>query len=225
MAGAGQGTAVLCSGGLDSVVLLAHEAREREVVPIYVSAGLAWEALERRALADVIAHMPVGRIRPIVTLDFWVTDLYPGTHWAIRGRPPAYNSPDEDVYLIGRNIILLAKTSIYCATRGIGRIVLAPLAGNPFPDATRSFFEAVARAFSAGLAAPLTIEAPFAALTKQEVVRMGLALGVPLERTLSCMSPMEAGHCGRCSKCRERRDAFSKAGVVDPTRYGSEGTR
>jgi 7-cyano-7-deazaguanine synthase len=54
------------------------------------------------------------------------------------------------------------------------------------------------------------------------VIRRGASLGVPLELTLSCMNPVEGGHCGMCSKCRERHLAFKAAGIEDPTRYADE---
>ena len=65
---------------------------------------------------------------------------------------------------------------------------------------------------------------------KEDVIRLGAALGVPLELTLSCMNPVEGSgelpmHCGLCSKCRERRDAFAAAGVVDPTPYAQPSPR
>lgn len=116
---------------------------------------------------------------------------------------------------------LLSKAAIYCARHGIGRVALGPLAGNPFPDATAEFFDAMARALSLGLVHPLAIDAPFASMDKSAVIRLGVELGVPLALTLSCMNPQEGKHCGRCSKCRERRDAFSEAGVADPTAYAS----
>jgi 7-cyano-7-deazaguanine synthase len=115
----------------------------------------------------------------------------------------------------------LSKAAIYCAQHGLGRIALGPLAGNPFPDATAEFFDAMGHAVSLGLAHPLAIEAPFATLHKSDVIRLGTELGVPLELTLSCMNPQDGLHCGRCSKCRERRDGFADAGVSDPTRYAS----
>ena len=96
---------------------------------------------------------------------------------------------------------------------------MAPLAGNPFPDATPEFFSTVSRAFSLGLGAPIEVAAPFSQLHKQDVIRMGAELGVPLELTLSCMNPEGTMHCGLCSKCRERRDAFREAGVNDATTY------
>jgi 7-cyano-7-deazaguanine synthase len=232
--------AVLCSAGLDSAVLLAHQARidhdahasngAGPVVPVYVRVGLAWEDAERATLDALLASPIFARaVEPLVVLDLHMRDVYPRTHWAIRGAAPAYDTPDEDVYIVGRNIVLLTKAAIACAYRGIGRIAIGPLAGNPFPDATPEFFAAMGRALSLGLAHGIAIEAPFVAWEKSAVIRRGLELEVPLERTLSCMSPVDANgawiHCGRCSKCRERRDAFAEAGVDDKTAYAAASPR
>ena len=213
-------TAVLLSAGLDSAVLAAAEARAGEVHPIYISMGLAWERDERAALDRLLATAPFRHnVARLARLSFTVEDLYPATHWALRGEPPAFDTPDEDVYLAGRNVVLLSKAAIYCSQHGIGRIALGPLAGNPFPDATPQFFETMGRALSLGLAHTIVVDAPFASMDKSDVIRLGVELGVPLELTLSCMNPQDGRHCGRCSKCRERRDAFAEAGVADPTTY------
>ena len=221
-------SALLHSGGLDSAVLLAEEAARADVQPIYVSVGLAWEAAEREMIAWFMANGAIAA-RPLVSLAVDMRDVYAPSHWAVLGRPPAYHTPDEDVYLPGRNIVLIAKAAVYCAASGIGRIVLGTLARNPFPDATPEFRAALARALSLGLGHPLTIDAPYAEIDKADVVRRGAALGVPFELTLSCMNPVvEHGdgnqhrvqqHCGACSKCRERHDAFIEARVADPTTY------
>ena len=216
----GQETAVLFSGGLDSAVLAAAEAARRPVLPIYVAVGLAWEAAELEVVARLLAAAPLrGRVRPLARLDVDMRDVYPPSHWAIRGEPPAYDTPDEDVYLEGRNVVLLSKAAVLCARRGIGRIALGPLAGNPFPDATPEFFAAMGRALSLGLAHPIEIAAPLAHLHKHDVIGMGRTLGVPFELTLSCMNPSDGRHCGRCSKCRERQQAFHAAGIADPAGY------
>lgn len=221
-----QRVAVLCSGGLDSAVLVAREARACEVHPIYVRSGLAWEAEELDLVSHLLASPPYGAsVRPLAELAVDVRDIYPSTHWALQGTPPAYDTPDEEVYLPGRNVLLLSKAAVLCAARDIPRIAVGPLAGNPFPDATPAFFDAVSRALSLGLAHAIRVEAPFSDLHKADVIRLGASLGVPFELTMSCMKPREGVHCGLCSKCRERRDAFEEAGLPDPTTYRSPSPR
>ncbi len=216
--------AVLFSGGLDSAVLLAdacaraaREGSPGNVQPIYVSAGLAWEQTERAAAARLL-HVPpyAGCTRPLVALTVDMRDVYPPSHWAVRGAAPAYDTPDEDVYIEGRNVVLLSKAAVYMARSGLERVLMGSLAGNPFPDATDTFFAAMGQALSLGLGAPIAIEAPFASMHKADVIRLGRSLGVPFELSISCMQPSGARHCGRCSKCRERADAFREAGGADP---------
>ena len=214
-------TAVLFSAGLDSAVLAAAEAQHDPVHAVYVSCGLAWESQELDAVDRLLATPAFRRVRPLARLTFTAQDLYPATHWAITGTPPAFDTPDEDVYLTGRNVMLLSKAGIYCAQHGLNRIAMGTLAGNPFPDATPAFFDTMGRALSLGLSHPIEIAPPFAALHKSDVIQLGVKLGVPLELTLSCMNPQRGEHCGQCSKCRERRDAFHEAGVEDLTAYAT----
>jgi 7-cyano-7-deazaguanine synthase len=217
---------VLFSGGLDSAVLLAKARTGGGIVqPLYVSTGLAWERAELAIVARLLHADAFRGVAPLVHLHFDVSDIYPPTHWAIRGEAPAFDTPDEDVYLEGRNIALLSKASIYMARAGLTRVCIGPMAGNPFPDATPAFFEQLAGALSTGLAHPIEIAAPFLSLHKAEVIALGVSLGVPLEDTLSCMQPADGLHCGRCSKCRERRDAFREAHLADPTRYAQRPAR
>jgi 7-cyano-7-deazaguanine synthase len=218
---------VLLSGGLDSAVLAAQEAQTRVVHPVYVAAGLAWEEGEQHMLEKLLSRPPlVGRIAPLAKLQLTMRDVYAPAHWAIQGTPPAYDTPDKDVYLHGRNVALLAKAAVYAAARNISRLTVAPLAGNPFPDATAEFFAAFSHALSLGLDAPIAISAPFAHLHKEDVVKLGSTLGVPFELTLSCMNPTARTlHCGLCSKCRERRDAFANAHIADPTTYANQSPR
>jgi 7-cyano-7-deazaguanine synthase len=219
-------TAVLCSAGLDSAVLLAHEAARSAVIPVYVSSGLSWEAEERAMLTRLLAAPPLAAATsPAVVLESGLDDLYPDGHWAVTGRPPAFDTPDEDVYLVGRNLVLLTRAAVLCAQRRLSRIALGILVGNPFPDATEAFFEAMSRALSLGLACPIEIASPFRDRSKAEVIARGRELGVPFELTLSCMSPRDGMHCGQCSKCRERRDAFRQAGIDDPARYAARPVR
>ena len=213
---------MLCSGGLDSVVLAADLATGAQVHPIYVASGLAWEREERAMLERALQAFPDRtHLAPLHVLDASVRDVYAPTHWSLTGTPPAWDTPDEEVYLVGRNIVLLGKAAVYCALTHINRIALGPLAGNPFPDATPEFYEAMARALSLGLAHPITIETPYRTLHKTDVIRRGHAIGAPMALTMSCMNPVNGLHCGACSKCRERHDAFVEAIGDDSTRYAT----
>ena len=191
-------TVVLLSGGLDSAVLAAHEAREDRVLPVYVSVGLAWEDAEVAMLERLLASPPYANVDPLARVSFTMRDVYAPSHWAIRGVPPAYDTPDEDVYLAGRNLVLLTKAGVIAARAGAHRLALGPLAGNPFPDARPEFFAAMARALTLGLDHAIEIVTPFLEWEKADVIKRGAALGVPLELTLSCMNPVtsEAGDAG-----------------------------
>jgi 7-cyano-7-deazaguanine synthase len=219
-------SAVLFSGGLDSAVLLAEEATKGDIQPVYVTVGLAWEAAERAMVDRLLAVAPFdGHVRPLAALRVDMRDVYDATHWAVQGRPPSYHTPDEDVYLPGRNVILLAKAGVFCAAAHLGRIVIGTLDHNPFPDATPKFRSAMASALTIGLAHTLEVDAPYADTSKAEVIARGAVLGVPFELTLSCMNPVgrsPALHCGTCSKCRERHDAFLESGISDPTTYADQ---
>ena len=66
------------------------------------------------------------------------------------------------------------------------------------------------------------IRAPIVEMTKADIVRVGLALGVDFSLTVSCYRADAAGRaCGECDSCRIRRAGFAQAGVPDPTRYAA----
>ena len=113
----------MLSGGLDSAVLAAQEARTYLVHPVYVAGGLAWEQGEQDIIRRLLSVPPLSNgsnpVMPLVRLEFSLRDVYPPTHWALKGTPPAYDTPDEDVYLHGRNIALLSKAAVYAASRKI----------------------------------------------------------------------------------------------------------
>ena len=211
--------AVLCSGGLDSAVLLIDLARRvGAAVPIFVRAGHVWEAAERAALDRFVAAVNEPRVAPVRELELPMRDVY-GAHWSMTGRGvPGWDAPDEAVEVSGRNLVLLVKVLVLAAMEGWPVVAIGSLAGNPFPDATPAFFAKLEDAVSEGLARPPRIVQPFRGLAKADVIRRGA--GLPLEVTLSCAHPSPDGrHCGDCNKCRERVEAFAAAGVVDRTRY------
>jgi 7-cyano-7-deazaguanine synthase len=217
--------AVLCSGGLDSCVLLIDLARQTgSAVPLFVRAGHPWEEAERVALGRFLDAVAEPAVAPPRDLALPMGDVY-GAHWSMSGQDaPGWAAPDEAVELRGRNLVLLSKALVAAAVEGWPTVALGSLAGNPFPDATPHFFAAIAAAGSEALRSSLAVVAPYRELSKSDVIRRGADL--PLELTLSCLRPTADGvHCGDCNKCRERVEAFAAANVADRTRYARSGAR
>ncbi len=210
---------VLASGGLDSSVLIAELAKAARVCPIYVKCGLKWEAMELHALNSFLDALNSPNVMPLTVLELPTAALY-GDHWSLSGaRVPNADAPDAEVFIPGRNILLLGLAAVWCSTHDVSRIAIGSLDGNPFPDATPEFFETFSAALSRGLGRRMQIEAPYRGLHKEELIRRSAEL--PIDLTLTCMAPDGGIHCGQCNKCRERQLAFQKAGVLDRTVYAA----
>jgi 7-cyano-7-deazaguanine synthase len=218
-----QAVAVLVSGGLDSAILLVELLQRHELVyPLYIRTGLHWENVEREHLERFLHAVTEAGLRPLQVLDMPVRDLY-HDHWSITGRDvPDGQTPDEAVYLPGRNVLLLAKGMLWCHLHGVPKVALGVLGSNPFPDATPQFFTAYQDAVNQAVQGRVEIVLPFAGKSKREV--MALGAGLPLGLTFSCIRPLHGRHCGRCNKCAERRRAFADAALPDPTEYQPEGS-
>src|SRR5262249_14722660 len=96
--------AVLVSGGLDSAILLGEALRDHAAVhPLYVRNGLFWEPAELRHLRRFLEAVAGPALRPLTVLEMPVADLY-GDHWSVTSRGvPGADTPDDAVFLPGRN--------------------------------------------------------------------------------------------------------------------------
>jgi 7-cyano-7-deazaguanine synthase len=208
---------------VDSAVLLdGLLARGWQVVPIYVRTGCIWDDAELDAVQKFLAAVARPALDPLVELDMPLADLY-GDHWSITGADvPDDATPDEAVFMPGRNPLLLMKPALWCGMHGIEHLAIATLANNPFDDATPEFFARFSDMLTAATGFRLQIARPFERLTKDRVLELGRHL--PLELTFSCLSPIGRLHCGTCNKCAERRSAFRKAGIADATTYAMAGS-
>lgn len=212
-------TSVLVSGGVESAALVAWALERGDAVfPVFVRSGHAWERSELAALRRLLTALRSPRLKPLSILELPVADVYRRAGWSLTGRRvPGAKTPDEAVYLPGRNLLLLSKAAVFAAERGIDTIALGTLNSNPFPDAHPGFLGALQGAASRGLGVRLRIKVPFARLHKPDVIARYPRL--PWGLTFSCMAPRASSHCGRCNKCAERRAAFRRACVPDRTRY------
>lgn len=127
-------------------------------------------------------------------------------------------------YVPARNTVFLSLAMAWAEVTGAEAIVIGvnALDYSGYPDCRPEFLRAFERlaalATKAGVEGkPLRILAPLLALSKAEIIRRGLALGLDYGLTLSCYDPRPDGRpCGRCDSCRLRARGFSEAGVVDP---------
>jgi 7-cyano-7-deazaguanine synthase len=210
--------AVLVSGGLDSAILLVELLRKRNVIhPLYVRFGLGWEPVEEAHLRQFLASLDDLAPEPLTVLHCPIASVY-GSHWSVSGDAvPDDRTEDAAVYLPGRNLLLLAQPSVWCALHDVHAIALGTLKGNPFPDSSREFFDDVTALVQRGLGHMLEVLTPFAGLTKADVLELGR--GLALQHTFSCIDPQQDRHCGRCNKCAERRAAFAELKIDDVTEY------
>lgn len=210
----------MLSGGLDSCILLGDLLRQGErVYPLYIRASLAWEEEELAAARRFVSAVAQPGLERLVVLYLPVDDLY-GRHWSVTGQSvPDADSPDEAVYLPGRNAILVLKAGLWCQLHGVPRLALGVLGSNPFGDAVPAFFEHLESALQLATGVPLAVVRPFGGLSKVQVMHRGQ--GLPLELTFSCIAPQKGKHCGRCNKCAERQQAFRAAGLEDRTPYAA----
>ena len=208
--------------GLDSAIMAGLLTDEFDrVAPLFVRAGLKWEAAERDALERYFEALGNASVQPLVELDLGARSLY-GRHWSTGGEDvPDASRPDEEWYLPGRNLLLLSTAATYGAIHGIAHVAIGSLASNPFPDARPQFFRSLEQSASLALDAPVHILTPLAGMHKADVIRAGAHL--PVQHALSCADPADGGHCGVCGKCGERRRGFIEAGVADPTSYAQLG--
>lgn len=202
-----QKVCVLTSGGLDSSVLLIKMSEVYpEVVPVYIQCGLIWEKAELFWLRKFISKAKTKAIKSLKILKVPVEDLY-GLHWSLNGcHVPPSHSKDIDVYLPGRNLLLLSKGLVFCALRNIENVAVGFLKGNPFPDSHKKFISHLEKAVQIGMKKTIKIISPFSSLRKAQVIQLGR--GLPLELTFSCLNPKGYKPCGHCNKCEERKKSF-----------------
>ena len=218
---------VLLSGGLDSTTALA----------VARSNGFACHALTVRygqlhqveldAAARVAAALGAVEHR-VVAVDLSPIAVSALTTSAIavpKDRSLADIGAPGDVpatYVPARNTVLLALALAWAESLAARDIYVGVnvLDASGYPDCRPEFvraFEALAQL--ATRSGGFRIHAPLIEMTKAEIVRLGVSLGVDYALTHSCYDPVAGAACGRCDACALRRKGFAEAGIADPTRY------
>lgn len=221
---------VLLSGGLDSTTTLAvAKAEGYEVYALSVDYGQRHRVELLRATA-VAKQMGVADHRT-VTLDLRAIggSALTADVAVPKDRTDAAMGQGVPItYVPARNTILLGVALGYAETVGAYDLFIGAnvLDYSGYPDCRPEFlsaFEALANlATKAGVEGTgrFKVHAPLLKLTKAEIIREGVRLGVDYSRTLSCYDPDGEGRaCGHCDSCLLRKKGFAEANVPDPTVY------
>ncbi|MHC4444563.1 MAG: 7-cyano-7-deazaguanine synthase QueC [Planctomycetota bacterium] len=213
-------TILIYSGGLDSTVLLYKlRAGGDELRCLGIDYGQQHRC-ELQAAGDICRLLDVEyRIADLSAIKPFLAGS------ALTGDVPIpegkYDAEGMKLTVVpNRNMIMLSVAIGWAVSLKYDAVAYAAHAGDHpiYPDCRGEFVEAMERA--AGLCDwhKVAISRPFMEMTKAEIVRLGAELAVPFDKTWSCYKGGLV-HCGKCSTCIERREAFKKGGVPDPTVY------
>lgn len=208
----------LVSGGLETNLLL-HIAlqQNREVYPLYIACGFFWEEQEILSLKKFLQKYSHPALKKLTIHEKPLRDIYPDL-WAYHPEKfPDQNSPLGSVYLPGRNLTLLVEGSFLAQRHGLQEIWIGVLGKNPYPDATRKFFDEFENLHVQAFKNSIKIQTPFQSLRKGELIAK--YPDFPYTLNVTCLRPQGLQHCGTCYKCAERRRAFQEAELPDPTDY------
>ena len=214
----------LLSGGMDSSTL-AYVARDRGygVLALHLNYGQRTEARELAAAREVARALGAVEFLPIPVEHLRVFGASSLTDPSI---PVADHDPSAaglpGTYVPFRNGNLLAIATSYAEARGADAIFIGVQALDyaGYPDCRPAFIRAFQRAIDLGTAdgTSIRLEAPFAGLSKEEILRIGLGLGVPYALPWSCSRAGDRA-CGTCDSCHYRLEAFRALGLDDPIPY------
>ncbi len=220
----GESAVVLLSGGMDSAVVFAMAQErglrchalsvaygQRHTSELVAAAGLA---VSMQAASYKVVNVDLRHIGgSALTADIDVPD-HGGTGIPVT-YVPARNTIMLSVALGWAEV--LGAAELYCGVNAVDY--------SGYPDCRPAFIEAFERlanlATKAGVEGQtMRVNAPLMAMSKADIVREGMRLGVDFAATVSCYRADSEGQaCGHCDACRLRAEGFQNAGVADPTRY------
>lgn len=223
--GMNKNAVVLLSGGLDSATVLAI-ARRQGFTCYALSVDYGQRHHAELAAAQRVASALGAREHRVVNID--LTGF--GGSALTDSKIAVPEQPGEGIpltYVPARNTIMLSLALAWAEVLQAQDIFIGVNAVDysGYPDCRPAYIEAFERMANLATKAAieghaLTLHAPLLHLSKAEIIREGVALGVDYAMTVSCYQADEQGRaCGVCDSCRLRRAGFKAAGVADPTPY------
>ncbi len=223
---------VLLSGGIDSAVMLAmardmgyrrvyalsfdYGQRHRGELSCAMAQGVHQKVQEHRVIS-----LDLARIGGSALTDF-SRDIPKDRH------REGFNWEIPVTYVPSRNTIFLSFALAWAEVMGVDDIFIGAnsLDYAGYPDCRPEFFRAFEKMANCSTAKAVEgqrhfrIRAPLLTMSKEEIIRKGISLGVDFSRTFSCYDPDHRGRaCGHCDACKLRLEGFSRAGHRDPVAY------
>ena len=219
---------VLASGGVDSSTCLGLAVRDfghENVIALAISYGQKHDK-EIEAARNVAAYYKVRLIEQDLTDIFKFSNCSLLQHSDTEVPEAAYadqlkesDGKPVSTYVPFRNGLFLSSAAAIALSNECSFIYYGAhsddAAGSAYPDCSQAFNQAMNQAIYEGSGHQLQIKAPFIGLTKADVVRCGLDIGVPYELTWSCYEGGDVP-CGKCGTCIDRMKAFEANGITDP---------
>jgi 7-cyano-7-deazaguanine synthase len=218
--------AVVCvSGGMDSAVTASIAAADHRLAFLHANYGQRTEAKELDCFERLAAHL---KAEARLAIDLATLRVIGGSSLTDRAIPVREGDPEAGViptsYVPFRNAHLLAAATSWAETLGAQALFIGAVweDSSGYPDCRPEFYRAFEEVIRQGTRPEtrIRIETPLIDMTKEQIVRRGVELGVPFALTWSCYQSEDEA-CGACESCVLRLRGFAAAGAVDPIRYRS----
>lgn len=206
---------LILSGGMDSTTML-YDFKDEIALAVTFNYGSNHNMREIECARHHCALLGVEHL--VIDLAF-MGQYFESSLLSGGDAIPEGNYDDENMkstVVPFRNGIMLSVAAGLAESRGLKAVMMANHGGDHaiYPDCRPEFTEAMSRAIEAGTYVKVKLVAPYTNLTKGEIARRGVALGVDYSKTYSCYKGGEKP-CGKCGTCRERIEALAYAGIVE----------
>ena len=210
---------IIVSGGMDSITLI-YDRKDSIALALSFDYGSNHNS---REIPYAQLHCQRLGIRHIVIpLDFmhqyFTSSLLEGAEAIPDGHYADENMKSTVVPF--RNGIMLSVAIGIAESNGLKKVLIANHGGDHaiYPDCRPDFISAINKAAMSGTYLNVEVDAPYTNISKTDIARRGLALGIDYSETWSCYKG-GAVHCGTCGTCVERKEALHDAGIDDKTEY------
>jgi 7-cyano-7-deazaguanine synthase len=218
---------ILLSGGIDSATTAAIARSHGFGLHALIFSYGQKHAVEMERAMDLARFFQAASCSVIeIPASIFRSALTSASMNVPRNRPEG-NDEIPDTYVPARNILFLSYALAFGESIDARHIFIGATAVDysGYPDCRPEFFQAFQHMANLGTRAGITgsgfvIETPLIGMTKGEIIKTGISLGIDYSMTHSCYDPGPEGlACGNCDSCRIRKKGFREAGVPDPTRY------